>query len=293
MKKNILILFLIIIFISCSKDNNKSDAFGNFEATEVLISAETSGKLMLFNINEGELLEKDSIVAMIDTSDLLLKLQQLEAQKKAISSKIGNVLAQIGVLNEQKSKALKDKERLSRLFKDKAATDKDVEDNDSRIAVLDKQIKTIEVQNPGILDEIKAMEAQIAQLALMIKKSTIRNPIHGTVLNKYSEQYEMVAAGKPLYKIADLSTMTLRVYVDGVQLTKIKAGQQVKVLFDKDAKNNQQLTGTISWVSSKAEFTPKIIQTKDERVNLVYAVKVDVPNDGRLKIGMPGEVKFE
>jgi HlyD family secretion protein len=293
MKNILLILFVIAALVSCSKDNNKSDAFGNFEATEVLISAETSGKLMLFNINEGELLEKDSIVAMIDTSDLLLKLQQLEAQKKAISSKIGNVLAQIGVLNEQKSKALKDKERLSRLFKDKAATDKDVEDNDSRIAVLDKQIKTIEVQNPGILDEVKAMEAQIAQLALLIKKNTIRNPIRGTVLNKYSEQYEMVAAGKPLYKIADLSTMTLRVYVDGVQLTKIKAGQQVKVIFDKDAKTNQQLTGSISWISSKAEFTPKIIQTKDERVNLVYAVKVDVPNDGRLKIGMPGEVKFE
>ncbi|OGU16955.1 MAG: ABC transporter [Ignavibacteria bacterium GWB2_35_12] len=291
--KLIMILFLIgLVFSACSGGNDLSDAYGNFEATEITISAETTGKLIVFNIEEGQTIKEGEIVGVIDTTQLYLKMEQLEASKKAISTKFGSVIAQINVLKEQKVNAEKDQKRIEAMFNSKAATQKQLDDINGNITVINKQINQIETQNGTIINELKSLDAQIAQVDDFLKKSIIVNPVEGTVLNKYAEPYEIAVAGKPLYKIADISIMYLKAYVSGDQLPKIKIGQQVKILIDKNKKELNSLTGTISWISSQSEFTPKIIQTKDERVNMVYAIKVKVKNDGQLKIGMPGEVRF-
>lgn len=287
----LLVAFGIIQITGCG-NNNKSDAYGNFEATEVLISAEASGKLLEFKAEEGQSLKAGQVIGVIDTVQLHLKRQQLKAQRQAMSSKIGNVLSQIAVLQQQKENALKEKDRFERLVRDKAVPTKQLDDVIDQINVIQKQIRATETQNASILGEVRAMDAQIAQLDDQVKKSVIRNPVDGVVLTKYAEPNEITAYGKPLYKIADLNTMYLRAYLSGVQVPHIKIGQKVTVQIDEDKSENRSLEGEISWVSDKAEFTPKIIQTKDERVNMVYAIKVRVKNDGALKIGMPGEAKF-
>jgi HlyD family secretion protein len=287
----ILFAFGIIQVAGCG-NNNKSDAYGNFEATEVLISAEASGKLLEFKAEEGQSLKAGQVVGVIDTVQLHLKRQQLKAQRQAMNSKVANVLSQIAVLQQQKDNALKEKDRFERLVRDKAVPTKQLDDVLDQINVIQKQIRATETQNTGILGEVKALDAQVAQLDDQIKKSVIHNPIDGVVLTKYAEPNEVTAYGKPLYKIADLKTVFLRAYLSGTQVPHIKIGQKVAVLIDEDKSNNRTLEGEISWVSEKAEFTPKIIQTKDERVNMVYAVKVRVKNDGALKIGMPGELRF-
>jgi HlyD family secretion protein len=292
--KNILFFIgLITLLYSCSDNKNTSDAYGNFEATEYTISAETPGKLLVFNAGEGQTLDSGVTVGVIDTVQLHLNRLQLEAQRSAIRSKFSNIVAQIDVLNEQKKVAMVDKDRIEKMFQAKAATQKQLDDVNGRIAVIEKQMLPIESQNSGIVSDVKSIDAQIARIDDQVRRSIIINPVRGTVLNKYAEQYELVAQGKPLYKIADLDNMILRVYVSGEQLPNVRLGGNVRVLVDKNASENRQLTGTISWVSPKAEFTPKIIQTKDERVNMVYAVKVAVKNDGTLKIGMPGEIRFK
>jgi len=291
MKKILLIILLLILF-SCSNNGKKSDAYGNFETTEIIVSAEATGKLLWFSLDEGIILKSGVVAGVVDTMQLYLKKLQLDASRQAINTKFASVISQVKVLNQQKENASKDKDRIINMFKSKAATQKQVDDINGAISVIDKQISQIETQNPSITNEVKSLNAQIAQLEDLIKKSIIANPIDGTVLNKYAETGEVVIQGKPLYKIADLKTMILRVYVSGSQLSAIKIGQKVKVLIDKNEKEFTTLDGSISWISSQSEFTPKIIQTKDERVNMVYAVKVLVKNDGTLKIGMPGEVKF-
>ena len=291
MKKILLIILLLILF-SCSNNGKKSDAYGNFETTEIIVSAEATGKLLWFSLDEGIILKSGVVAGVVDTMQLYLKKLQLDASRQAINTKFASVISQVKVLNQQKENASKDKDRIINMFKSKAATQKQVDDINGAISVIDKQISQIETQNPSITNEVKSLNAEIAQLEDLIKKSIIANPIDGTVLNKYAETGEVVIQGKPLYKIADLKTMILRVYVSGSQLSAIKIGQKVKVLIDKNEKEFTTLDGSISWISSQSEFTPKIIQTKDERVNMVYAVKVLVKNDGTLKIGMPGEVKF-
>ena len=292
MKAIILLLLVGVIFTACSGGNDLSDAYGNFEATEITISAEATGKLIQFNIEEGQTIKQGDVIGVIDTTQLFLKKEQLESSKKAISTKFGSVVAQINVLKEQKQNAEKDQKRVETMFNSKAATQKQLDDINGNIAVINKQINQIETQNPGIINELKSIEAQIDQIQDLMKKSVIVNPIDGTVLNKYAEQYEMAVAGKPLYKIADISSMYLKAYVSGDQLSKINIGKKVRVFIDNSKKELQSFEGIISWISSQSEFTPKIIQTKDERVNMVYAIKVKVKNDGKLKIGMPGEVKF-
>lgn len=292
MKFMIMIVCSCLILSACSNKNDLSDAYGNFEATEITISAEATGKLVLFNIDEGQTLKAGEIVAVIDTTQLYFKKEQLEAGKKVISTKFGSVIAQINVLKEQRTNAEKDQKRIETMFNSKAATQKQLDDINGSITVINKQINQIETQNATIINELKSLDAQIAQVDDLLKKSVIVNPVEGTILNKYAEPYEIAVAGKPLYKIADISIMYLKAYVSGDQLPKIKIGQQVKILIDNGKKELNSLQGTISWISSQSEFTPKIIQTKDERVNMVYAIKVKVKNDGQLKIGMPGEVKF-
>lgn len=288
-----LLLLVILLISSCGKNEKRSDAYGNFEAVETIVSAEATGKLIDFNIEEGQLLEKDVTVGNIDADQLSLKKQQLEAQKNTIKTKFKNVFSQISVYQEQKKVNQIEKNRIERLLKDDAATTKQLDDINGSINILNKQIASIESQNSTTIQELKNIDIQMQQVQDQIEKSAVINPVKGTVLMKLAEQLEIVNYGKPLYKIADISTMDLRVYVSGEQLPGIKLGQMVRVLIDSGKGGYRELEGTISWISSKSEFTPKIIQTKEERVNLVYAIKVRVVNDGSLKIGMPGEVIFK
>ena len=293
MKKIIIPLLAISIFIaSCTKKDKLSDAYGNFEAVETIVSAEASGKILRFNVEEGQVLEQDAVVGYIDTVQLHLKKLQISEQKKIVSTKFKNISTQVAVLEEQKRVNLREKARIERLLKDEAATGKQLDDINGVIDVLNKQIASIKSQDETTKQEVKGYDVQAEQIVDQISKSSIINPVSGTVVMKLVEESEVVTFGKPLYKIADLSIMELRVYVSGAQLPEIKLGQKVKVLIDNGANDFRTLEGVISWISDKAEFTPKIIQTKEERVNLVYAVKVKVKNDGSLKIGMPGEIIF-
>jgi HlyD family secretion protein len=291
--KKLFLALTLLTVVSCSGNNDKSDAYGNFEATEIIISAEAGGKLLRFEAEEGLTLNDNTVVGYIDTTQLALKREQLLASQQSIRSKSANILAQIDVVQEQKNVALIEKQRLEKLFKENAATQKQLDDINGQLNVLDKQMASIETQNAAVLSDIRSLDSQIRQINDQIQKSIVINPVKGTVLTKFAERFEVIGFGKPLYKIADLSTMFLRVYVSGDQLPKVKIGEKVEVLIDQNKTENQKLEGEISWISSKAEFTPKIIQTKQERVNMVYAVKVRVANDGSLKIGMPGEINFK
>lgn len=293
MKTKILVFSCIALLASCSKNGDKSDAYGTFESTEITISSESAGKIIWLKAEEGEELKAGDTVALIDTVQLSLKRDALIAQKNAASNKSSYITAQINVLVEQKKTSQVEKDRLEKLFKDGAATQQQLDNINGIIAVYDKQISSIETTNAPVLNETEAYEKQIAQLNDQIDRSYIVNPIDGTVLTKYSEANEIVIAGKALYKIACLDYIYLRVYVSGAQLPSLKLGQTVKVLADKNENELKEYKGTISWISSTAEFTPKIIQTKEERVNLVYALKIKVKNDETLKIGMPGEMKIE
>jgi len=277
----------------CSDKNNKSDAYGNFEAVETIVSSEAGGKLIEFNVEEGQILDENYIAGSIDSIQLYLKKMQLISQKGLIRTKFKNVSSQISVLQEQRRVAGREKDRIERLLKDNAATGKQLDDINGNIDVINRQINSIETQNSTTNEELKNLDVQIQQIEDQLRKTIITNPVKGTVIMKFAEYGEIVSFGKPLYKIADLDYIDLRVYVSGAQLPEIKIDQAVKVFIDAGKDNLRQFEGKITWIASKAEFTPKIIQTKEERVNLVYAVKVRVKNDGSLKIGMPGEVVFK
>jgi len=275
--------------ISCNKSNGKADGYGNFEATEITISSENNGKLMQFQIEEGDQVLKDAFIGYIDTIQLSLKRDQLLASKQVTSSKSKGVLAEISVLNAKLKAANISKNRIESLIKDNAGTQKQLDDVIGEIDVIKQQKRSVETQNAPILNELKSLDVQLQQLEDLIEKSKIINPVNGTVLSKYAEPNEITSFGKPLYKIADLNTMQLRVYISETQLSNLKIGEKVTVKID-DNNGMKNYQGNITWVASEAEFTPKIIQTKEERVALVYAVKIDVVNDGSLKIGMPAEM---
>lgn len=288
MKKTLALLILVSLF-SCNNNDEKADGYGNFEATEVTISAEANGKLISFTIEEGAVLEPNTQIGLVDTTQLYFNKQQLIASRNTIFSKSKNVLSQDQVLQEQLKTTLIEKKRVENMFAENAATRRQVDEVVGKVNVLKEQIKSIGTQNAPIKNEAKTIDIQIEKIEDQISKSKIINPIKGTVLAKYAEPNEITAFGKPLYKIADISEMTLRVYVSETQLPKIKIGQKVTVKIDYGAEM-KDYSGTISWIASSAEFTPKIIQTKEERVNLVYAVKVKVKNDGTIRIGMPAEM---
>lgn len=292
MKISDLIPVIAILFASCSGTNDISDAYGNFEVDNIIVSAEANGKLLLLNVEEGKSIKANEVVAVIDTIDYVLKRKQLKAQKRAISSRVENIQSQIEVQEQQKKNLLIDKRRIENLMKDGAATQKQLDDINGKIDLVNSQIESIKTQTVAVVTELEVIGTQISQVEESINKCNIKNPINGIVLEKYAEENEITAFGKPLYKIADMREMILRVYVSGNQLPHIKIGQEVEVLIDEDEQSNKILTGVVSWISESAEFTPKIIQTKEERVNMVYAVKVRVENEGSLKIGMPGEVNF-
>lgn len=287
--KKIITFILITSMISCNKNNDKADGYGNFEATEVTISSEANGKIDYLNLEEGDILKPNIQVGLVDTTQLYFNKQQLIASKNTVFSKSKNVLSQINILKEQLKTTLIEQNRIQNMFAENAATKRQLDEIVGKVSVLNEQIKSVETQNAPIINEIKSIDVQIEKINDQIEKSKIINPIKGTVLSKYAEPNEVTAFGKPLYKIADISEMTLRVYISETQLSQIKIGQQVTVKIDVE-KDMKSYPGTISWIASSAEFTPKIIQTKEERANLVYAVKVEVKNDGSLKIGMPAEM---
>ncbi|GJM30013.1 MAG: membrane protein [Cyclobacteriaceae bacterium] len=293
--KYVLPLFIVLSTAACQPEHS-SDAYGNFEATEVIISAEANGRLIDFFVQEGEEVHPGVKLGVIDTTQLHLEKQQLIYSIAALKSKIQDVKVQVNVLREQKENLLREQIRLENLFKDNAATEKQLDDINGEIQVVDSRILATRSQmntsNLGILSEIAPLEVRVAQINDQLKKSYVTSPIAGIVLVQYAENGEFASVGKPLFKVADMKHMEIRVYVSGDQLGDIRIGQPVQVLVDNDRKSNRTLAGKVSWVSSQAEFTPKIIQTKKERVNLVYAVKVASINDGTLKIGMPGEVEF-
>ncbi|MGD8428123.1 MAG: HlyD family efflux transporter periplasmic adaptor subunit [Balneolaceae bacterium] len=285
-------LLLITLIVGCS-GNEKSDAYGQFEATETTVSSKASGELLSFNVDEGDEPEANQQVGIVDTTQLELKRQELQAQRVATQSKIDNINAEVDVQKEQLRTALTDLKRIQSLVQDSAATQQQLDDIQGNVRTLQKRIDALQTQKQSVRAEVKATQSRINQVKQQLKDSRVINPIYGTVLTTYVEPHEVVGQGQPLYQIANLDTLELRIYVSGAQLPSIKLGQEVQVLIDKNAEANQQLNGRISWIASEAEFTPKMIQTKEERVTQVYALKVRVPNsDGVLKIGMPGEVNF-
>lgn len=279
---------VLILLWSCNK-NIKADAYGNFEATETTISAQANGQILQFRVAEGLALKAQQIVGYIDTIPLELKKQQMLTSKQIIFSKSKGVLSQINVLKAQLKTAMSNLNRTQKLVEAKSATPKQLDDVSGQVAVLNQQIRSIETQNTAVVNEAKSIDIQLKQIADQMDKSKIINPINGIVLVKYAEVGEIATFGKPLYKIANLSSMQLRVYVSETQLSKIKIGQEVTIKIDKGSEV-KSYKGTLIWIASEAEFTPKIIQTKEERVNLVYAVKIEVINNGDLKIGMPAEM---
>lgn len=293
MNKSYVILLLALALFSCRGGDDRADAYGNFEADETIISAEIAGRLLAFNGDLGREVQQGDLLAQIDSSDLSLQIKQLQAQTRSVQTKKVNLSSQIKVLQEQLENARITQNRVHRLLDDKAATQQQVDDIDGQVRVLEQQIQSQQTQFVSIDSELAVLDAQLKIAQNRLDRSTIRSPVNGTILEKYTELGELAAPAKALVKLADLSELDLRVYVSGAQLPAIQLGQQVEVLIDADKKTNQRLTGVVSWISTEAEFTPKIIQTKEERVKLVYAVKVKVPNDGRLKIGMPGEVNFK
>lgn len=292
MNKLVLIVLALSIMSACKNDQEQSDAYGNFEAVETIVSAEAAGKLLKMEVRQGDHMETGQLIAQIDTTELILKREQTKAQLSASETKKQNVTAQINVLKEQKKNVQTTQERLSKMFADQAATRQQMDDINGQLNVLDKQIVSTNTQFQLIASEMEVIKRQLDLLDEQLAKCRVNSPISGTVLETYLETGELVTPGKPVLKMADLSNLELRAYVSGEQLEKVKLGNEVKVLIDSADEEMQSFTGKISWISSEAEFTPRIIQTRQERVKLMYAVKIVVPNDGRLKIGMPGEVRF-
>lgn len=294
-KKQIKLLFLIAtmgLVISCNSNDENSDAYGNFESTEVIVSAQTQGSLLSLDIKEGSKVQMNQIVGNIDSSSIVIKRNQLMAQKNVIAARLRNLDMQLDVQNEQRINMKREVDRISILLKENAATQQQYDDLYGKLKVLDSQTEAIKSQRSIIQGESSVLLAQIDEVNDMLGKCRIISPITGTVLEKYVDPGELLSPGKSVFKVANIEDMELRVFVSGSQLSNVAIGDTVKVLIDSE-NDIQSLAGLVTWISSQVEFTPKIIQTREERVNMVYAVKIAVKNpDGLLKIGMPGEVIF-
>jgi HlyD family secretion protein len=304
------IILIVLTTAACNRNKIQTDASGVFESDEVIVSAEQNGKLLSFPIQEGDSLGKGAVVGQIDMSNTIIQKEQVEATIQALRQKTTNPLPQtelvkrqLAVEESQLEQQQREKIRTENLLKADAATQKQLDDINSAIDQLEKQTavskqqialdnSNIATQNRTIFSEQRPLEVSAAQIQDNINKGQVINPTRGTVLTKYALQGEMTTTGKALYKIANLDTLILRAYVTGSQLTQVKLGQSVKVYADQGSDQYREYPGEVYWVSDKSEFTPKTIQTRDERANLVYAVKIHVKNDGYLKLGMYGEVKF-
>lgn len=307
--KQFLFLSALACLMACGK-SARFDASGTFEADEVIVSSELAGKIRAMDIHEGDSISQGRVVATIDAESLELQKEQVQASIEALGQKTSDVSPQVQLLTDQLAvqqsqlnNLQHERTRIENLLKQDAATGKQLDDINAQIDVVRRQMNVtqqqvtvqrsnVSTQNRSILSEGKPLQKRVEQLQDQLERSNVTNPINGTVLTKYAQTGEITSAGKALYKIADLSQLTLRAYISGGQLSQVKLGQKVKVLVDDGDDKYKEYAGTITWISDKAEFTPKTIQTKEERVNLVYATKIKVKNDGYLKIGMYGEVQF-
>lgn len=295
--KSIVKLFVTtILFASCNNNDDAFDASGTFEAIEVIVSSEVSGVLHQLDVQEGETVAAGQPLGWIDSTQLYLKKKQLLAQINAILSRRPHIATQLASYQVQLQATEREQQRVLNLFNAEAATQKQVDDVAAQVAVIKRQMEahrsSLDISSQGLISETLPLSAQVEQLEDQLQKSRIINPLQGTILTKYAEAYEVVTPGKPLYKIADITNLELRAYITGNQLPLFKLNQKVNVFVDNGQAGYKEYEGIITWISSKAEFTPKTIQTKEERADLVYAIKVRIKNDGYLKIGMYGEVKF-
>lgn len=285
-----------LIMAACGGSEKDYDATGTFEATETTVFAEQSGALLSFDVNEGDMIEAARQVGLIDTTQTWLKIQQLGATKEVYQSQKPDMERQIAATRQQLAKARQDEQRYRELVADGAVPSKMFDDASNQVKVLqrqlDAQISSLSTNTRALDKQTAAADVQIDQLRDMLRKCHVVTPTKGTVLEKYVERGEFVGVGKPLFKIADTQDMYMRAYVTSAQLQDIKLGQKVKVFADYGDNQRKEYTGTVSWISSRSEFTPKTILTDDERADLVYAVKIAIKNDGYVKIGMYGEVKF-
>jgi HlyD family secretion protein len=293
---NIFLFGMAALLCSCENKDKVYDASGIFETTEIIVSAKTSGEITNLNIEEGQNVSAATELGVIDTTQLFLKKKQLAAMGKSTKSRLVDKNLQLATIRQQIAIQVREKNRFEKLVKADAASQKQVDDINYQIEVLQKQLKAQSEQlsnsNSSLSNESTGVDAQIAQINDQINNSIIKSPIDGTVLTKYTEQGEYATPGKALFKIANISDMKLRIYITANQLTKLKIGQKVRVFADQGNTGRKEYTGVISWISEQAEFTPKTIQTRDERANLVYAVKVAVKNDGYIKAGMYGDIKL-
>lgn len=291
--KKVLYIAVSLLAIACSKEA-EFDAQGTFEATEVVVSSEATGRILNFEVEEGMAVEANQMVGAIDSVQLHLQRKQLIAQQSALLTSRPDVKKQVASLREQIVKQKSELRRVENMLSDGAATQKQKDDIEAQIKILERQLdatlSTLDKNTSTINNNSAALEAQIAALDDRISKCCIISPVGGTVLVKYAEAGELASVGKPLMKIADLKNIYLRAYFTSDQLVNIKLGDEVKVVADFGGEERYDYTGRVAWISSESEFTPKTIQTKDSRANLVYAVKITVENDGRLKIGLAGEV---
>lgn len=289
-------LGLSFVLSACGNNDIPYDASGVFETTEVIVSAQATGELLSFTVEEGMNVKADEKLGYVDTLQLALKKKQLTATLAATDSKWLDEKRQSASLRQQIINLERERKRFGDLLEADAATEKQVDELDYQIDVLKRQLSATEEQlnshNKSLDGQCLSLEAQLAQLEDQIEKSVVSSPVSGTVISKYAEPGEFVQLGKSLFKVANLEKMKLRIYITADQLTMLKIGQKVKVYADKGQDERQEYEGVVSWISDKAEFTPKTIQTRDERANLVYAVKVSVRNDGFIKRGMYGDVKF-
>ena len=290
-------LFTLLPFIaSCGSNEKEYDATGTFEATEVTVAAEQSGALMEFDVNEGDEITLGKEIGLVDTTQIWLKIQQAGATKEVYQSQKPDMEKQIAATRQQLEKARQDQQRYKELVADGAAPSKMLDDATNQVQVLQKQldaqISSLSTNTNALNKQMAATDVQVSQLQDQLQKCHIAAPIKGTVLEKYVEKGEFVAVGKPLFKMADTEQMFIRAYVTSAQLKEIKVGQKAKVFADYGDGEKKEYEGTVSWISSRSEFTPKTILTDDERADLVYALKVAFKNDGYVKIGMYGEVKF-
>ena len=296
MKRSFAYPLLVLLAASCVEGNKAYDASGVFESTEVTVSAEGNGKILSLDIQEGDRLEAGQIVGCIDTVQRHLSEVQLEASRRAVGSGWLDISRQIAALESQIGKQRQELDRFTKLEKAGASNRKQVEDIQAQIETLERQLaaqeESLNSSNRNVSGQADALEAQIEQIRDRIRKCVITSPVAGTVLAKYSEAGEFAALGRALFKVADIDNIRLRAYITADQLTTLKLGQQVRVFADQGSSGRKEYAGTLIWISDKAEFTPKTIQTRDERANLVYAVKIAVENDGLIKLGMYGDIKF-
>ncbi len=289
-------LALSLLLLSCRNNKEDYDATGSFEATEIIVSSQANGRILTFNLNEGDQLLQGQMVGVIDSTQLHLQKMSLLSNARGVRAQQPDIRKQTASIQEQINTLEREKARVQRLLAANAANQKQLDDIEAQIDLLQKQLlaltSTLEKSSEHISAQSSTLEIQVAQLDDQLEKTRIISPIAGTVLNRYAEAGELATMGTPLFKIADTDTMNLRAYVTNDQLAQIKLNDEVTVRVDDGDGNMKSYKGKINWISSKSEFTPKTIQTKNERANLVYALKIAVPNDGFLKIGMYGEVKF-